>query len=83
VGVLLHIKIPEMCGTSVQNGKLLYFSPFDNTLHLKTIIIGCHAHMRVTEIQNALHYGGWQDVSIKLANLSPTDYRMDIVNYPH
>ena len=76
-----YIAIPEMCRTSLQNGKLIYFFPFDRTLQLKEIVIGCDAQGRINEIQNALHYGGWKNVAIKFAKLSQTDYRMGVEDY--
>ena len=73
-----YIAIPETCEASLHNGKLIYFYPLDRTLHLKEIVIGCDAQGRVNEVHNALHYGGWRDVAVKIAKLSQTNYRMDI-----
>lgn len=76
-----YLTLSESCETRPQNGKLIYFYPFDRTLKLKEIVIGYAAQDRVNEIQNALYYGGWRDVAIKVAKLSQTHYKMDIEEY--
>lgn len=76
-----YVDLVTMCRTRVDDhhGCLMYFYPMDaDILRLHEVIVGCDAHPRVKEIENALSYGDWRNVGVRKAHLSPSTYRLEI-----